>query len=293
VSRSINFYRSQQGGSPPGQVLLAGGSSIMPHMDTFFKEKLKVPVEYLNPFIHVPVGADLDQEAVGRDVHLLGEVTGLALRRSLTCPVEINLMPPDLVARKTLRRRQPFFVISAIGFVLIMLCWWVYFLRMKDMLRVRAATVEERVGGLNGQANRLNVVKAQGDVVRAQSADLTRLLALRTRWIEMLGAVHGCLLDGMWLKSVTPVVEGGQVVALDISGFGFLDILTNTAEATATEQLCNRLKGLGIFAAERTRITREPVVNAEDFAREFTIRAELKEPLRVADEGAAAAPGQN
>ncbi|NIY14600.1 MAG: hypothetical protein GWM98_06765, partial [Nitrospinaceae bacterium] len=27
VNRSINFYRSQQGGSPPSQVLLTGGSS--------------------------------------------------------------------------------------------------------------------------------------------------------------------------------------------------------------------------------------------------------------------------
>lgn len=46
VNRSINFYRSQQGGAAPSLVLLTGGSSVVPHLDTFFREKLHVDVEY-------------------------------------------------------------------------------------------------------------------------------------------------------------------------------------------------------------------------------------------------------
>ena len=124
MNRSINFYRSQQGGTPPATVLLSGGSSIIPYADTFFQEKLKVDVEYLNPFRQVVVGDGVDQDAVGGDMHLLAEAVGLGLRRSLSCPVEINLMPPDLVARKILRGRQPYFVVSAVSLVLIMLCLW-------------------------------------------------------------------------------------------------------------------------------------------------------------------------
>ncbi|MEM6822878.1 MAG: pilus assembly protein PilM, partial [Verrucomicrobiota bacterium] len=40
VTRSISFYRNQQGGSPPTRLLLAGGSAKMSYSDLFFKEKL-------------------------------------------------------------------------------------------------------------------------------------------------------------------------------------------------------------------------------------------------------------
>jgi type IV pilus assembly protein PilM len=278
VSRSINFYRSQQGGSEPDRVLLTGGTSLMPHMDTFFREKLKVPVEALNPFVNIPVSAEIEQERVTQDVHLLGEVCGLALRRALTCPVEINLLPPDLVARRTLRRRQPFFALSALGLVLVMLCWWVYFLRMREMLSTRVATVESRVSGLDSRATGLKKVHAEAAAVAARADALARVAGLRARWVELFGALHDTLIDGMWLTAIVPVIEEDRIVALDISGRGFLDKFTDSAEATATEQYVQRLKALAPFGDD-TRITREPVVASDDYAREFTVRAALKAPL--------------
>ena len=65
VSRSINFYRSQQGGSAPTRVLLTGTSSLLPYMDQFFADKFQVPVEYFNPFdaVQVDPGAGLDLQS--------------------------------------------------------------------------------------------------------------------------------------------------------------------------------------------------------------------------------------
>ena len=53
INRSINFYRSQQGGKPPALVLLTGGTSVIPFTDTFLREKLSVEVDYFNPFLNV------------------------------------------------------------------------------------------------------------------------------------------------------------------------------------------------------------------------------------------------
>ena len=38
ITRSINFYRGQQAGNAPSQILLSGGTSIIPHADTFLAE---------------------------------------------------------------------------------------------------------------------------------------------------------------------------------------------------------------------------------------------------------------
>ncbi|NQU39676.1 MAG: type IV pilus assembly protein PilM [Lentisphaerae bacterium] len=280
VSRSINFYRSQQGGSPPARVFLAGGSSVLPHMDTFFREKLKVPVEALNPFANIPVSPMIDQERISGDIQLLGEVAGLALRRTLTCPVEINLLPPDLVAKKTLRRRQPFFAMTALGIVLIMLCWWVYFLRMREMLGARVDKVEARVGGLDGWAGKLKTARGKNDIIQAKADQLTSVTRARTTWLEMVSAVQGAMLDGTWLTALVPVIEEARVTHVDISVRGFLDKLKDRPDATATEQFAARLRELACFTDE-TKITSEPLVDSGDFARVFTIRAALAEPVNL------------
>src|SRR5437899_11752890 len=40
VNQTLQFYRGQQGGSPPQRLFLAGGASIMPYTAQFFAEKL-------------------------------------------------------------------------------------------------------------------------------------------------------------------------------------------------------------------------------------------------------------
>ncbi len=287
VNRSINFYRSQQGGSAPMLVLLAGGSSIIPHMDTFFREKLKVAVEYLNPFVNVPVNPVIDTERIEGELQLLGECVGMALRHSLTCPVEINLMPEELIAKKTLRRRQPFFVMAAVGVALVMLCWWVYAYRMSVTQGALVKEVEGRTQKLRGIS-----VSFQGELDRQHEArdrveSLVGLVEARTRWIEVLRGVHGAVLDGMWLRSVTPVPneDGTAIEEVDVAGKGFDDRLKTIEEetegdATAVEVFRNKLREASQFS-DSTDIRSEPPMKLGGYARDFTIRVALEEPIPI------------
>jgi len=280
VNRSINFYRSQQGGSPPSLVLLTGGSSVIPHMDTFFREKLSVEVEALNPFINVPVGEKLNADRVSEDLHMLGEVVGLALRRSLTCPVEINLMPPNLVAKKIFRKRVPFFALSAASLALTMLCWWGYFHRTQTMLDEQVQQVEAKSGHLELVDRQLKEQTLVRRRAKTRADELLAVVGLRTRWLGMIEAVHGVMLDGMWLTAVHPVVEKGAVTHVEISGRGFVDKLKDKEGMSAIEQLCELLAQAEFFTDE-TKIVKLAVISAEDYAREFTISAALRDPIKV------------
>ena len=287
VNRSINFYRSQQGGSAPMLVLLTGGSSIIPHMDTFFREKLKVAVEYLNPFVNVPVNEGIDAESIEGDLQILGECVGMALRHSLTCPVEINLMPAELIAKKTWRRRQPFFVVAAVGIALIMLCWWVYAHRMR-------VTLDRLVGDVQGRIAKLRTINSslQGEMHRQDAAEkrvgkLVALVEARTRWLEVLKGVHDGVLDGMWLRSVKPVFneDATAIVQVDVAGKGFDDKLKDVEEATegdttAVEVFRNKLREASQFS-DLTEIRYEPPMRIGGYAREFTIRVALEEPIPI------------
>jgi len=286
VNRSINFYRSQQGGSPPSRVLLCGGSSIIPHTDTFFRERLKVDVEYLNPFQNIPVSPTISTEKLGTEAHMMGEVTGLALRRALTCPVEINLMPPDLVAKKTFRKRQPFFAMAAAGIFFIMLCWWGYAHRMRDVVTGRLQNVESKISSLQAVQKQLVAVEEGDGGRKAAEVRNTRLLSLvaaRTRWIEILQAIYACMPEGMWFTSLQPVMgDANSVEYVEIVGLGFDDKLRQISaeDATSIEVFRNRLRTSPVFS-DKTEIKAQPPPGSDAYAREFKIWVGLKTPVRL------------
>jgi type IV pilus assembly protein PilM len=278
VNRSINFYRTQQGGPAPTMVLLTGGSSIIPHVDTFFRDKLKVEVDYLNPFTNVAVSAGVDVERVNEDLQSLGEVVGLALRRALTCPVEINLMPPDLVSRKEFRRRVPFFALAAGGVFLTMLCWWVYFYRMGVMLETRCEDVESEISRLDGLQKRLSSASKRYKVASERLGSVEKVVGLRSHWGKIINTVSSCMQEGMWIVGITPRESGGRISKIDITVQAFSDCMVDNDEGTATERFRDRLRATSLFS-EKTGITKLSLV--ESYLWRFTIRLELEEPLTV------------
>jgi type IV pilus assembly protein PilM len=277
VNRSINFYRSQQGGAAPAIVLLTGGSSVIPHVDTFFRDKLKVDVEYLNPFSNVAVSGEIDADRVNRDLQCLGEVVGLALRRALTCPVEINLMPPDLVARKVFRRRQPFFAMSAAGVVLVMLCWWVYFHRMGIMFTDRVTAVSTEVKAFKQLTTELKRVEGHRQAATERLDQIAGVIAVRARWSEILSAVQGCMQEGTWVVGLTPRGSGATIKEVALTVQGFSDRLEDTTEGTATERFRDRLRATEQFG-DKSEIASEMAVGS-GYLRKFTINLELDPPL--------------
>ena len=74
INRSINLYRAQQKGRKPEKLYLAGGSSVMTYTPRFFSEKLKIPVEYLNPFQITAIADDVDKDALSEVAHVFSEV---------------------------------------------------------------------------------------------------------------------------------------------------------------------------------------------------------------------------
>ena len=289
INRSINFYRSQQSGRQPDLVLLTGGTSVIPYTDTFLKEKLRVDVDYMNPFLNVAVADNIPAEEIGRNAHLLGQVVGLALRKVLTCPIELNLLPPQVVARKTFRKKQSVLVGAAIGLILTMVVWCGYFYKMTGLAEQRLEAVRSHLGSLQAVESQLQQNEQKIRETQEKIQKITGLVSRRTQWLEALDQIRISIPDGMWMTAVKPVadpsvvpaVEGqeappaGAVTAIEVTGLGYRDKITSGSAILAFR---DKLRQSALFAKE-TEIKWQPSPGPEDNVLEFKILVVLKNPL--------------
>ena len=286
INRSINFYRSQQGGGKPELILLTGGTSVIPYTDTFLKEKLKVEVDYLNPFRNVAVGANISAEEIGKSAHLMSEVVGLGLRRVLSCPIELNLMPKKVLREKALRKKRPYFIAAGVAAILAMLVATGYIARVKSHASSELAEITKRVDELAATDAQLSAEEQKIAGISAEMDEIYSLLERRSLWSRMLSQIHGTLPQGMWIASITPVMEAavpgqpkgpGVVRSFSVKGRGYLDAVKS---ATPILEFRDRLRGLD-FVSPETEIQRQPAPGPSDFVREFEILIVLKEGLAL------------
>src|SRR3954464_11189212 len=158
VNQTIQFYRTQQGGSAPQRLFLAGGGSIMAYTREFFAEKLNVPIEYFNPFRNVQIAPGVAIEELEKVAHVFGEVVGLGLRNLAQCPVELNLVPKSIRKRQDLDQKKPYFIAAIFSLVLVVFAYGLFYSKI-------AAVKAESLAELN---NKLEPLKQRAEQLQAQ-----------------------------------------------------------------------------------------------------------------------------
>jgi hypothetical protein len=98
-------------------------------MREFFLRETAGPIEFFNSLRNVAVTDSVAIDVVAPSAHMLGELVGLALRRTLPDGVEPSSGPMWWPA--TARVVPPFFVVAGLCFALHLLGWGLYFLRVE------------------------------------------------------------------------------------------------------------------------------------------------------------------
>ncbi len=295
VNQTIQFYRGQQGGSPPTQLFLSGGAAIMPYTAQFFSEKLNLPVEYFNPFRNVQIDPSVNLEELAKVAHSLGEVVGLGLRNLAHCPVEMNLMPKSSLQRQQLNQKKPYFLAASFALVLLVFAYGWFYARVAGEKSKALANLTQQVNPLTLTQQRLNR-ELRGLTAAQQEADqYAKWLDDRTYWATFLEYLRQKLMQaeqkakqqfnadtGIWIEDFEPqVVVGGPARAeerhdplrsrLELPGQPGPAVTGVPAEPADTNNLTNikvRLRG-----TDMSRIS--PDANTKLL---FTVVGELKEP---------------
>jgi type IV pilus assembly protein PilM len=214
ITRSISFYRSQQGGSQPQHVYLCGGSVGLPYIREFFAEKLQMPIDFFNPLRNVTVSPTVDIDAAGRAAHTFGELVGLAIRSASEAPMELNLEPASVTKAKLLARKQPFMILAALCLLLSLAGSWLYFMRAASVEQQVIQTLTPKVEGLKSLAADFDSTAQQIEAARQSAAPFVTAVQDRDYWARVINDFNSRLpLQYIWVTGFEPVaMENGRAV---------------------------------------------------------------------------------
>lgn len=213
IMRTINFYRSQQGGSAPKLALLSGATTALPFIREFFAEKLNIPIDHFNALRNVTVKSKLAESGVAGSAHTLGALVGSALQQAGPVPAAIDLIPDSVKADRDMSKRKPALLMS-LGAVTTLLLALGFF-------NVRGAALsEEKADSISRKADTLLKANKELDNLRAEIAQVDQkqepfVNAVRQRvyWVRAFNYLSTMMeSDTMWLTNLTPLSEDEPVI---------------------------------------------------------------------------------
>ena len=277
ISRSINFYRSQQGGSVPVKLYLTGGTALLPRVDEFFSESLEIEVEFFNPFEALAIGPAVDQEAFGSDCALLSATAGVALHQADLARFTINLLPPSLIAARAEKAKIPIVIAAGVLFIAALVAVYLGVSHSSEVTSSVYDGLDAKVQSLRSFENKIKKAQTDATAAQTEAESLRVLLAARVATTAQFNAVRAALAPGMWIEKWEP----GRITIR-----GWEDKLQDFVESsakknggkreTASELFVSRLRGSPIVLPESVKIAGMTPVGKLASVEQFVVELKFK-----------------
>ena len=277
ISRSVNFYRSQQGGGAPVKLYLTGGTALLPQVDQFFAEALKIDVEFFNPFEFVGVASSLDQGALGSDGAFLAPTVGLALHMTGAAHFAINLLPPSILAARAEQAKIPVVATASALFVAALALVFVGIGRQAEVVETTYDGVEAKVNVLRDFETKLKSAEKEVETAKASADAVRELLGRRCAAVGRLGAVRSALGQGMWVEKWEPgrITIRGWKDNLD-KLVGVNAVQNGGKRQTASEIVVGKLKSNVVVDSDSVSISGMTSLGKDAALEQFTVEVKFK-----------------
>ncbi|MDF1816116.1 MAG: pilus assembly protein PilM [Verrucomicrobiales bacterium] len=306
IMRTINFYRSQQGGSAPQLALLSGATTALPFIREFFAEKLNIPIDHFNALRNVTVKSNLAESGIGANAHTLGGLVGSALQQAGPVPAAIDLIPASVKADRDMNKRKPALMMSIGSVTALLLALGFFNVRGAALSDEKADSISRKAGELTKASKEIDNLRAEVAKIDQKQEPFVNAVRQRVYWIRAFNYLSNMMeSDTMWLTSLTPLSQDEPVIEEGVeelvSGDGGTQIIDtvlikglwreNPLSSRVVYNYFNKLKDDAVKAKEAGRPARfdlaerdvSELLNVEAGTEDdrFAYRWELKLPLPV------------
>jgi len=292
VERSITFFRSQQGGGKPARAWLAGGGTALAYTDLFFQEKLKIPVEFFQPFRRLSLGAGVNSQSILRSFPGWSVAVGTSLQAISDLPVRVNVLGTAGRAQAQKSKDLPAMVVAAVAGAGLLLLPGVHGFWQAAKVGERLAQQTAQVDEASAALQKLDAEnkKFLGVIQRSELA--LKLERERLRWPQLLEELRRHSQKKVWITSLqvgaAPEVSeagppGGKPVAPSAAVVeigGMFETQSEKADAEAVANFQKALEGGGVLRRVEVLERETPqYVNGktDQVALKFRLKAEWPE----------------
>lgn len=248
ITRSIVNYRRQSGAEQPTALYLTGGASVLTDLSSQLQERLKLPVERLDPLRNVSVGAGAAQAPEAAPV--LASLIGIAVPAD-PARKTINLLPAAIARRLAFKRRQPVLITAAALVAVAFLPLLVQSSRALEAAREKLDAVNEASLPLQVNQDRIRANLAALEEAKAEIQAVQSLAESKNNWINFFSDLQDRLVkvEDVWLESLSVLraSAGGDAS----SGGG----LFGAAPAPATEEVATNPDGTPVKPVLRLQLS--------------------------------------
>lgn len=232
IVRTINYYRSQQGGNPPRRIFLCGGGAQTAMITDFFTEKFNLSVEVFNPLRGVSLDSRLDQTSVNGNAPSMAELVGLALRHAGSAPVEVELIPDAVAHSRDSGRRAPFLIMATACLFAALGLGCFYYKHATEVVRAKLEALNSDAGEMKKQDTALKKLDSELTILKAQSAQMEDAVNSRGYWDHLLALLNNKFSsDYVWITQMELLKNGSSMTPATSSGSGS-SVSVSSAPAT-------------------------------------------------------------
>ena len=206
ITRTINAYCSQQKGTRPTKMYITDGSSILTYCDTFFSEKLGIPVEYFNPFKCVNLLPTVDKQRLVEVGHMFSEAIGLGLRYASQCPIELSLIPANIRRQQNFDKKKPYFVMAMVSVILMLLFVWLGInnrTKKYEDHNVKLAKIKN--DKVKPFIDRIKNAMGAASSSESEAEAIGELLLRQAKLPAILNEIYRIKPDNLWITSIRPI----------------------------------------------------------------------------------------
>lgn len=303
ITRSINFYRSQQGGSTPAKLYLAGGTTLLPQIAEFFQDSLQIEVDYLNVFDAVAVGPGVDRTNLEYDGVFLAPTSGVALHYAGKSAISINLLPPSITEARREAARIPFVAVGAACIAAASILTYAVQSGEHAALVEKDAEVSARLSELQSCENYNKKAESGLASERAAATELAKRIYRHDAYQRKIETVRSVLGSDMWIakweersvkekveepkpnqrrgrrgRNQTEEVREKKVTSVVLRGWKDSVEAMTGGEKTIASLLTERLVKTGAFVDGGVEIVGTPTRGLESCLQEVELNLRFKEP---------------
>lgn len=220
ITRSVLHFRRHGGLQNPARVWLAGGAARLAGLDEALAGRLKVPVSALDVIGAVEISHKAAQNDAAGHAPALADLAGAAATQLRPGQPWLDLLPPRLRRRESLRRRQPWLVAAAVLGTAALLPPLVHFRHVAAEARAKVAAIEAGLEPLRQRDARNRDALRRLAELQAEIAQLQSVHARRDAWLGFFADLQQRLVrvEDVWFDRLAVASAPGAPLRLAVSG---------------------------------------------------------------------------